>query len=183
MPRKRSTNARWAVPLLFAVALSMALPSHRGGAQIPPTETLTFSSIADTYVESSQANQNFNGDTRLRADADPVRIIFLRFAVSGVGGRQIESARLRLQVAGPSDATGGTIHRISNNTWNESTVTYNTRPAVDGPGLQSLGPVEDGEIVEFIVDDEITGDGVYNFAIDTPSTDSVSYVSAAAASG
>ena len=44
--------------------------------------------------------------------------------------------------------SGGTIHRITDNGWDEATLTYETRPVVDGPGLSTLGPVTTG-MLEF----------------------------------
>jgi len=155
---------------------------QRGKAQTPPTETLTVAAAADTYVESTAPTTNFNSDARLRADGDPIRIAYLRFTVAGVNGRPVQQARLRLGVAGASD-NGGTIHRITDNGWNEAAVTYSNRPAVNGSPIQSLGAVSIGSIVEFDLTGVVTDDGVYSFAIDTPSLNAVSYNSAAAASG
>lgn len=144
--------------------------------------TLTFSPVADTYVEATSPNTNFNTDAELRTDASPLRIIYVRFAVAGVAGRIVQQARLRLGVSTVSDS-GGTIHRITNGTWNESTVNWNTKPAVDGPGLQTLDAVTLGQVVEFNLDATVTGDGSYDFAIDTASTKAVGYNSMAATSG
>jgi cysteine-rich repeat protein len=160
----------------------VALLSHRGGAQGLATETLTRAPIADTYVESSHPDASFGADDRLRADASTERIAYLRFAVSGVNGRPVESAQLRLEVIGPSDS-GGTVHLITDNSWDESTVSFSTRPPVDGPGLDTIGAVVVGTIVEFQLDGAIPRDGIYSLAIDSTSSDGVSYVSAEATSG
>src|SRR5438093_3104284 len=180
----RKAARRGALGLWIVLAL-LPFVSHRGGkakAQALPSTTLTFSSTADTYVDSGSATTNFNSSTILRADASAVRITYLRFAVTGVGGRQVQHARLRLGVNAASPA-GGTVHLISNNTWNEATVTYNTRPAVDGPGLQTLGAVTAGAAVEFTLDGAITADGVYDLAIDSTSSSAVGYNSSLATSG
>ena len=71
--------------------------------------------------------------------------------------------------------TGGSIHAISNCTWGETTVTWNTQPAIDGPALATLGAVAAGQIADFDVTSAIPGDGTYCFAIDTTSTDSAIY--------
>jgi hypothetical protein len=163
------------------VGLLLFLPD-RGAAQVPPSETLASEVVADTYVEESSPNTNFNGDTQLRADADVERITYLRFVVSGVGGRLVEQARLQLEAVAAS-VTGGTVHLITDTTWDEATVTYATRPAVDGVGLDTLGAVGVGDVVEFNLDGVITGDGIYNLAIDSPSPDGVVYQSSMAPSG
>src|SRR5438094_5826333 len=178
----RKAARRGALGLWIVLAL-LPFVSHRGGkakAQALPSTTLTFSSTADTYVDSGSATKNFNSSVILRAAASPTRISYLRFAVSGVSGRQVQHARLRLGVS--AGGPGGTVHRISNNTWSETAITFNTRPTVDGPGLQTLGTVATGATAEFNLDGAITGDGVYNLAIDS-STTTVSYNSSLATSG
>src|SRR5437773_7362517 len=149
--RRRVTPGAAAPWLLLAL---LPLLSHRGAAQVAPTATLTFSSTADTYADSGSATKNFNSSTILRAAASPTRVTYLRFAVTGVNGRQVQKARLRLGVS-TGAASGGTVHLISNTTWSETAVTYNTRPAVDGSGLQTLGTVATGATVEFILDGAI----------------------------
>jgi hypothetical protein len=157
--------------LLVLGALALAgLP----GRSVAQTDTLTFSSTADVYVRASAPASNYNADSKLKADADPESITYLRFVVSGVAGRTVEQARLRLEVVGKSDA-GGRVHLISDDTWDESTVTYSTRPAVDGGVIDTLDAVVVGDIVEFVLDGAITADGTYNLAIDSDSTDGVSY--------
>ena len=145
--------------LRFAVVagllLSGAIEAHRLKAQAPPTETLTFNPVADSYVDANVPTSNFNNDATLRANASPMRIAYLRFAVSGVSGRAVQKARLRLGVASNSGApsdVGGTIHRITNTTWDEATLTFNNRPSMDGAGIQTLGPVALNEVVEFNLD-------------------------------
>jgi len=147
-----------------------------------PTEILAFEPAADTYVYAAEPNANLSSETVLHTDADSERIIYLRFAVSGLNGRPVLAARLRLEVVNASD-NGGTIHSISNTTWQEQTVTFATRPAVNGPALDALGPVAFGEIVELALDGAIPGDGVYNFAIVSTSTDGAQYRSSRATSG
>ncbi|TMA61982.1 MAG: DNRLRE domain-containing protein, partial [Deltaproteobacteria bacterium] len=179
--RFRHTVARRALGFWIVLGLLPFL-SHRGKAQALPSTTLTFSSTADTYVDSGSATKNFNSSTILRAAASPTRVTYLRFAVTGVSGRQVQKARLRLGVSAGA-ASGGTVHLISNNTWSETAVTFNTRPAVDGAGLQTLGTVATGATAEFILDGAITADGTYNLAIDSSNTATVSYNSSLATSG
>src|SRR5262245_57869797 len=164
--------------LTWVVLAFLPLLGHGGGAQVPPVETLTFAPAADTYVDSGLPTTNFDTDTRLRARGPAARISYLRFVVSGVGGRPVQQARLRLEVAGAA-ASGGAIHRITSTTWNPAAVTYNNRPAVDGPTVTSLGAVTLGAVVEFNLDTTVTADGTYSFAIDSTSTDGVTYNSSA----
>ena len=149
-------------------------------AQAP--EPLVFPAVADTYVHAAGhwKRRTFGTDTTLRADAKPERISYLRFAVSGVGTDRISRAVLRLQVStasGSDSRSGGTIRRISNTTWRETSVTYATRPALDGPALATAGRVARGAAVDFDVTAAVGGDGLYSFALTTGSDDEVVYTS------
>src|SRR5262249_5390508 len=144
----------------------LLLLARRAPAQTA-TATLSFPVSADTYVDASSATRNFGTARTLLASASPVRIIYLRFNVSGVSGRVVQTARLKLRVAA-GGAPGGTVHRISNTTWSETTTTYKTRPAVDGPGLStSTTKLATGAIVTLDLGTAITGDGVVSLAVNT----------------
>ena len=115
---------------------------------------------------------------RLEVDGSPVKHAFFRVRVSGVGARQVTSARLRLHVSNVSHSqsvAGGRIHAITGCAWDERTVTAKTQPAIDGPVLSTVGAVARGQVVDFDVTSAIQGDGVYCFALDTSSTDGVDY--------
>src|SRR5206468_2605772 len=75
---------------------------------------------------------NFGTSPTLAADANLVRNTYLRFTTSGLATRTILGAVLRLQVDATSGAesdSGGTLHTITDGTWQESTITFNNRPA------------------------------------------------------
>jgi hypothetical protein len=168
---------RWVATVAYVAGL--ALVARRASA----SDMLTFPAVADTFADSDAPTTNFNADTHLRADARAARISFLRFAVSGTAGRPVMQARLWLQVTDASTGSGGSVHLISDNTWNEATLTWDNYPAIDGPALFTLGPVASGALVEFVLDGAIAGDGAYDLAIDSPSSDGVDYRSNAATSG
>ena len=142
--------------------------------------------VADTYVQSDLPDTNFGTSSLLAVDngvaAAPgttgVQRTFLRVSVSGVGTHPVNSAHLRLQVANVTNSgsvAGGSIHAITSCGWAEGTVTWNTQPPIDGAVLVTLGAVAAGQLADFDVTPAIPGDGVYCFAIDTVSTDSVIY--------
>ncbi|TMB54978.1 MAG: DNRLRE domain-containing protein [Deltaproteobacteria bacterium] len=186
-------NSREATSGKPSVAIVAAPDCGTCGA-VPPTTTTTLppppgvvgSVVADTYVQSDLATTNFGTKPQIFVDngtaTNPgttgVQHTFLRVTVSGVGIKHVSSAHLQLQVASVTNSgsvTGGSIHVISNCTWGETTVTWNTQPAVDGPALATLGAVAAGQIADFDVTSAIPGDGTYCFAIDTTSTDSAIY--------
>jgi hypothetical protein len=171
-------RALWFWLLLFLLPFL----NHRGKAQTVPPTTLTFLPVADTYVDASLPANVMGAAQTITTDSSPQTIAYLRFAVSGVTGRTVQTARLRLGVFGKS-VFGGTIHKITNSSWDETTTNFNNRPAVDGPGLFSLGAIVVGQVVEFNLDGAITGDGIYNLAIDSTNTDGADYNSKEATSG
>ena len=134
---------------------------------------LTFTPVADTFVNSNSPNTNYGSRTTLEVDGSPIKIAYLRFSVTGLSGA-VQSARLRLEVVDAS-SFGGTIYSISNNTWGERTVTYNTRPVIDGPALAALGKVAVGNIVELDVTAAIFGNGTYSFAMDSNNSNGADY--------
>ena len=138
-----------------------------GGTQV------TFTPVADTFVNSNSPNTNYGSRATLEIDGSPIKIAYLRFIVTGLSGT-VQSARLRLQVVDPS-GFGGTIYSISNTTWVETTVTYNTRPLIDGPARGQLGKVAVGDIVELDVTAAINGNATYNFAMDSNNSNGADY--------
>src|SRR5437870_4780328 len=62
------------------------------------------------------------------------------------------------------------IHPITGCSWDELAMTWDTRPAIDGPVLSSVGAVALNQVVDFDVTGAIPGDGTYCFAIDNPSS-------------
>ncbi len=134
---------------------------------------------ADVTAQSDKPTSNVGTSSQINADAGPtVKELFMRVRVQGLAGRSVTSAKLRLKVASTTNAqsvTGGRIHRITSCGWSETGVTFNNRPAIDGPVLQTLGAVALGQQVEFDVSTQIGADGVYCFAIDSASTDGVDY--------
>src|SRR5438094_13075 len=183
------TSAHTAQPRFARHACVFALLAgvvmlRAGRAEAPPTEVLSFASAADTYVDAAVPGSNFNASTQLKVDGSPVRIAYVRFAVTGVAGRPVQHARLRLGATGTTAGSGGSVHLISDTAWDETTLIWANHPAVDGPAVATLGPITTaGAVVEVNLDGAISGDGVYNLAIDSTSPDGAGYNSAAATSG
>src|SRR5439155_24171920 len=93
--------------------------------------------VADTYVQSDLATTNFGTKPQIFVDngtaTNPgttgVQHTFLRVSVSGVGAQHVAGAHLQLQVANVTNSgsvTGGAIHAISNCSWSETAMTWNT---------------------------------------------------------
>jgi len=141
---------------------------------------------ADVTVQEEMPTQNFGASPELLVDASAAKQTFLRVRVDGVGGRRVLGAHLRMQVASTKNAesvSGGRIHAISDCGWDELSMTWNTRPAIDGVVLDEAGAVGRGEVVVFDVTGAMTGGGTFCFALDSLSSDGVTYGAKEAAAG
>jgi hypothetical protein len=150
------------------------------------TLVVSFAANADTWVDAGSPKSKFGTKTTMSADATPIRIAYVRFTVASVGSRPVVQAILRLTVDSGSSAqsaSGGSLHRISDTTWQEKSVTYRARPVMDGPVVATAGTVRARQVVDFDVTSVVPGDGTYTFAIDSASGNGVRYVTREAPRG
>ena len=106
----------------------------------------------------------------------------MKFSVSGVGGRQVQSARLRLYAVAPS-GSGGDFHRLANTSWTEGALTWNNAPPADAAVVASLGAVQVGAWYEVGVTALVTGDGVVSLRVTSGSSNGADYASTEGAVG
>ena len=155
-----------------AVAATVGLVPRPAAAT---SHTLTFTPSADAYVSSAYPTKSYGTSSTVQVDADPTKQSFLRFSVTGVNGRAVEGVRLRMRQVDAS-AAGGRVHAMSSTSWSES-VTWATRPTIDGPHLASFGSVSAGNWYEVPLGKVVTGDGVISLAMDSPSGDGADWSS------
>jgi chitodextrinase len=142
----------------------------------PPPTTLIFAPSADTYVQSDLPTTNFGSAVQIVVDNSPVRNVLLKFVVSGVGTRQLVSAKLRLYCEDAS-GVGGVFYRVADNTWNEGTVNWNNAPTADTVSFTTLGGVAAGNWYEVDVSSLVTGDGTFSLKMVSTSSDGAYYTS------
>ncbi len=134
---------------------------------LPPGQTqLTFTPAADATVSQANPTTSYATNSQLESvdGSTTAKQAFLCFKVSGIpSGATIGSARLQLYVVNTS-TSGGLVNSLTSTTWPES-ITWSTRPTVDGPRLASLGSVTAGDVVTVDVTSAVTGNGAYSFAI------------------
>ena len=155
-----------------AGSTSQTSEEHVVGESPPPTgvpTTLSFQPEADTYVSSKYPTSSFGSATDLIADRSPARQTFLRFDVEGLEGRDVIDARLRMNQTNGSDE-GGQVFKVSSNDWSEA-MTWNERPAIDGPQLGSFGPVATGGYYESDLGPTLDSDGPLTLAVASTSAD------------
>lgn len=148
---------------VMALAAGLAAPT---GAN---ADVLTFKPVADAHVDASTPTTSYGAQTAMWVDGSPRKAIYLRFDVAGVGTRAVRSAKLRLYQRDASPM-GGRVSRASSTTWTES-ITWDTRPAIDGATAGDFGPVADGRWYELEVGPLVTADGAVTLAIDSADSD------------
>ena len=131
-----------------------------------PAQTLAFTPEADTWVDESRPTMAFGTSSQMRADTSPVSHSFLRFRVAGLAGRRVTGVRLRMYQRDAS-RTGGRVFAMTSKAWLES-MTWNTRPAIDGAKLAEFGAVVANTWYEVTLPGgTVPGDGVVALAIDS----------------
>jgi hypothetical protein len=143
--------------------------------------TLTFVPIADTTLKADSPALNCGGLGTIEVDNSPVKHGLLKFTVSGVSG-SVARATLRLYSVDSSDI-GGIFSRVGDNTWTESTVTWNNGPVADPSPTASLGRVVAGTWYEVDLTPIVTGNGTYSVRISSTSTNGADYASKEGLSG
>jgi len=163
------------VPIVFVTAV---VTDNDSAGVILPTAgnaTLRFDAIDDAFVRADDPNANFD-TTRIEVDNSPTKMGLIKFNVTGVGGRRVTSAVLRLFVRDSSDH-GGFFFATTTNGWEEETVTWTTAPTGIAPLLAALGNVNSNNWVEVDVSARVAGDGLVTVQIVAGSSNRVEYTS------
>ena len=134
---------------------------------------LRFTPIADASIKLDAPTENFGTDQEVQTDNSPIQDFLMKFDVSGIGTRHIQSAKLRLFCTNKSDQ-GGEFQSVDND-WSEDTVTWDNAPLENPDVIASLGPVVRGTWVEVDLTSLVTEDGVYSLRVMSPSKDGADY--------
>ncbi|UCE01799.1 MAG: tandem-95 repeat protein [Candidatus Latescibacterota bacterium] len=162
-------------------AFDGSLQSNAATVSIDVTPySVSFAPTNDATILSTAPDSSIGTDNDLRVEQDSnVYRSYLKFSVTGLGS-VVYAARLRLYVNNGSDDVGA-IHAVSNyyegtgTAWVETVLTWNNAPAIVTPALDALASAASGTWVEFDLTDAITGDGIYSFAIQNASDNSVEF--------
>ena len=141
--------------------------------QAPEPVERTFTAVADTYVDASQATRSFGTRSTLRTDASPEILSYLRFDLSGLGS-DVSDARLRVYT-NTGNRVGLDASALTSNAWNEST-TYADRPGL-GALLGSSGRVSAGTWVEIPLAATQLRNGTFDLAVSSTHTTATSLAS------
>jgi len=149
-------------------------PTTQANSPTPGGGTTTFTSTADSYVDSSNASTNYGSATQIRVDGSPDVRSYLRFNVQGLSGT-VTSATLRVY-ANSALSAGYDAHGVSDNSWTESGITYNNAPP-QGSVIGSSGSVSSNTWTSVNVTAYITGNGTYNLGLATTNSTALSLAS------
>jgi acid phosphatase type 7 len=182
------TNGADAAPAPTAIAPSAtataptptATPAP--GAPAAPAAQLTFSAVADARVEQVSPTTNFGTSSRLRADAGTGIGIdsYLRFTVNNVS-TPVQKAKIRVYDTTNGSTNGPAIYTTGAN-WEETTITWNNRPARTSGAIANIGAVGTSSWVEYDVTSVVKGNGTYQFVLGADSSDGVTLASREGAS-
>ena len=145
------------------------------------TTTVRFAPSADAYVSQTSPTKNYGSATTIRirqgTTSSPATYVpYLRFVLSGLAGRTVTGANLKLY---PTDASvdGGHVY-AAGDAWTETQITWANAPARSGSELASVGRVVKNTWVSAAVPPSAVGsDGSYTLALIGTSTDSAYYSS------
>jgi hypothetical protein len=128
--------------------------------------SLTFSPTADAYINESTPDTNYGSSPFLRVDAVPVLNSYLKFTVAGLFDRTITRVRLLVYA---NSSSSQVLHAlaVADNSWTESTLTYNNAPLI-GSLLGASTAVIGGTWMELDITGSINSEGGYTFGVTTP---------------
>jgi hypothetical protein len=175
---ERKGDQRHRRALASGLALLVVASMVNVGAREAAADEATIAPIADSRVLQSSPTVNSGTVTRLDVDS-PGEQSYLRFNVTGVTGT-VQTATLRLFVRnGSSNAPSLSV---TSNTWTETGITWNNKPAAIGPAIADVTNASSGTWSEYDLTGDITGNGTYNFVLLPDGSDGIQYDSREGAS-
>lgn len=155
----------------YAATSSGVVETPSGG--VP--DTLTFTPTDDAEIRKTTRARNYGSATSLTTDGTPEVHFLMKFTVSGIDGRSITSAKLRLHNTDGS-ARGGQMYSVTT-AWQEGSVTWNNAPRSSGAPQAALGAVVAGNFYEVDLNSVVAGDGTYALRVQSTSADAATYSS------
>ena len=173
-----ATNTPLATPSNSATSTSISSPTAAPTAS--PTSSVsnfTFAVEADARVKQISPTSNYGTLSYVSVDGapDPMEESYLLFTVSGLSG-PIQNAKLRVFVLTDTTKNGPAVY-LANNSWTESGMTWNTKPALLSGPSDNKGALTANTWVEYDVSSLLSGNGTYTFALIADSSDGADFSS------
>lgn len=119
---------------------------------------------ADAHVKSTDPASNFASTSDV--DVSGTKESHFEFDVGRLPSGTVTNAILRVHC---TQQGGDVIEVLPTITpWDETAITWNTRPAISGPVLDAQVVGQTGTWFEFDVTDVVTGNGTYGFVLSAP---------------
>jgi GH35 family endo-1,4-beta-xylanase len=152
--KERSSLGR---PCIMMAALAMGLTTHAASLTFRPSDDCYAKLAAPDAITGTHAKLELRSTANTRYS----RVPYLKFNVSGITD-PVVSAKLRLYsttLNAPVKA-----YAVSDNSWKESTLTWNNRPATGALIGEGSGTAD--AWFEIDISGYVTGDGTYSIALD-----------------
>jgi len=140
----------------------------------PTPSIIVLNPVADSFVSENAPDGNYGSLPRLIAGSGPTSNAYIRFDAGAVNGTVL-SATLRL-FAITSSTPGYTSHAVADNTWGETSITYNNAPPMGAAGGSS-GPVSGGTWTSADVTGIVSGGGLTSIGLKSTDTNHLSMLS------
>ncbi|WNC72789.1 putative Ig domain-containing protein [Thalassotalea psychrophila] len=127
---------------------------------------LMLAPVHDTFVNGSNGTANYGSDGTMRIQGAGY-LAYLKFDVSGIGTRTVNSATLRL-TANSTDIPDTSVYLVTGS-WDESSLNSDNDTLVWGQELDTVSSILADSPVDFNVLSAINGDGTYSFGLSTTS--------------
>jgi len=133
-----------------------------------------FTPVDDACVDSTPtySGQNYGSNPKLKLKKG-TRESYIKFNVALTG--EIASATLELHNSNTSHTNQVGVYSMDDTTWTEGSITWNTRPAINGALLEEKD-VDSGEWATFDVSDAITSSGLVSFGLKLDQADVARYL-------
>ncbi|HMD88616.1 MAG TPA: right-handed parallel beta-helix repeat-containing protein [Anaerolineaceae bacterium] len=171
-PTVQPTNVKTATPL----PSSPTPTKPPAPTSIPAQSLIQLNPVADDYVSSAFPTNNYGADTVLKVRYSPARLSYLRFNITGLSGKTIKSATLRLRTQTASSVPIY-VRDVSNNTWTEKGLIYNNRPALGSTHIAGPQSFQAETWISIDVTSLVNGNGLISLAVTLQNSASLSFYS------
>ena len=131
----------------------------------PPSniQTITLNPTADTYIDSANPTVNHGTSAQLRVDGSPLVYSFLKFDLSAVPGT-VTGLTLNVYATSSSGA-GYAVRSVADNSWGESTLTWNNAPPIGASDAGQSGAFAANTLTTVNVSGLSNGNGMLSMAM------------------
>jgi hypothetical protein len=103
----------------------------KGGVEGTNADKIVITPIADTYARMTAPWKPDGANTivKVSGPTNTGDITYIKFDLTGLAGKNITNAKLRMYVTNASTGTQA-IYQVDNNSWSESNLNYKNKPAL-----------------------------------------------------